>query len=195
MRFDSPKKARTSSPRTSVIQIEGVAYALARPADLGETVNLVEKTGRRIVAEHGDIRDLDRLKQIVANGVAELGRIDFVLANAGIGAGMSAGADRISDYLNTVDVLLNGVYFTIEAAMPALLDHRDGGAIVITSSTGGLKSLSPRFSTRRHGLAGYNTAKHGVVGLMRYYAVSLAEKNIRVNTVLPASVNTRSSTP
>ncbi|MGO8848731.1 SDR family NAD(P)-dependent oxidoreductase [Mycobacterium sp.] len=87
MRFDSPKKARTSSPRTSVIQIEGVAYALARPADLGETVNLVEKTGRRIVAEHGDIRDLDRLKQIVANGVAELGRIDFVLANAGIGAG------------------------------------------------------------------------------------------------------------
>ena len=178
-----------------MIQIEGVAYALARPADLGETVNLVEKTGRRIVAEHGDIRDLDRLKQIVANGVAELGRIDFVLANAGIGAGMSAGADRISDYLNTVDVLLNGVYFTIEAAMPALLDHGDGGAIVITSSTGGLKSLSPRFSTRRHGLAGYNTAKHGVVGLMRYYAVSLAEKNIRVNTVLPASGNTRSSTP
>lgn len=65
-------------------QIGSVAYPLATPEDLDETVNLVEKTGRRIVAEHGDVRDFDRLKSVVARGVGELGRIDFVLANAGI---------------------------------------------------------------------------------------------------------------
>src|SRR5919205_1611760 len=65
-------------------QIQSVGYALATPEDLDETVNLVEKTGRRIVAEQGDVRDFKRLKAAVAKGVAELGRIDFVLANAGI---------------------------------------------------------------------------------------------------------------
>src|SRR6516225_4912839 len=65
-------------------QIESVAYPMARPADLDDTVNLVEKTGRRIVAERADVRDFDRLKSVVANGVAELGRVDFVIANAGI---------------------------------------------------------------------------------------------------------------
>jgi NAD(P)-dependent dehydrogenase (short-subunit alcohol dehydrogenase family) len=65
-------------------QIDSVAYPMATPEDLDETVNLVEKTGRRIVAGHGDVRDFERLKTAVANGVAELGRVDFVLANAGI---------------------------------------------------------------------------------------------------------------
>lgn len=84
-----------------------------------------------------------------------------------------------------MDVLLNGVYYTIEAALPAMLDDGEGGAIVITSSTAGLNSLCSRFSGRSHGLPGYHAAKHGVVGLMRYNATSLAEKNIRVNTVHP----------
>src|ERR1700749_879747 len=65
-------------------QIDSVAYPMATPEDLDETVNLGEKTGRRIVAERGDVRDLNRLKTVVAEGVAQLGRIDFVLANAGI---------------------------------------------------------------------------------------------------------------
>jgi NAD(P)-dependent dehydrogenase (short-subunit alcohol dehydrogenase family) len=89
-----------------------------------------------------------------------------------------------------VDVLLNGVYYTVEAALPALLEHGDGGAIVITSSAAGLNSVCPKFSVRSHGFAGYHAAKHGVVGLMRYYATALAEKNIRVNTVHPSGVAT-----
>ncbi|MDT5328971.1 MAG: hypothetical protein QOF31_268 [Mycobacterium sp.] len=96
----------------------------------------------------------------------------------------------VACYVDGIDVLLNGVYCSIEAALPALLEHGEGGAIVITSSTAGLNSLCPRFSVRSHGLAAYQAAEHGVVGLMRYYASALAEKNIRVNTVHPTGVAT-----
>ena len=86
--------------------------------------------------------------------------------------------------------MLNGVYYTIEAALPALLEHGDGGAIVITSSTAGLNRTVPAVQRPESRLAGYQAAKHGVVGLMRYYATALAEKNIRVNTVHPTGVAT-----
>jgi SDR family mycofactocin-dependent oxidoreductase len=171
-------------------QIDSVVYPLATREDLDETVNLVEKTGRRIVAEQGDVRDLKRLQAAVDKGVAELGRIDFVLANAGILPIMDEPSHHISAYVDAIDVLLNGVYYTIETALPAILEHGDGGAIVITSSTAGLNGLCPSYSVRSHGLAGYQAAKHGVVGLMRYYATALAEKNIRVNTVHPTGVAT-----
>ena len=92
---------------------------------------------------------------------------------------------------STVHVVLNGVYFTIEAALPALLEHGEGGAIVITSSTAGLNSpVSDLRDSEAMELPGYQAAKHGVVGLMRYYATSLAEKHIRVNTVHPTGVAT-----
>ena len=167
-------------------QIDSVAYPMATRDDLDETVNLMEKTGRRIVAEQGDVRDLERLKAAVANGVAELGRVDFVLANAGIMPAAGEQRYEMSAYIDAVDVLLNGVYYTVETALPAMLEHGEGGAIVITSSVAGLNSVCPRFSVRSHGYAGYHAAKHGVVGLMRYYATTLAEKNIRVNTVHPS---------
>jgi len=171
-------------------QIDSVIYPMATPGDLEETVNLVEKTGRRIVAEQADVRDFDRLKAVVANGVAEFGRLDFVLANAGIMPTLGEPSNEISAYLDAVNVMLNGVHFTVEAALPALLDNAEGGAIVITSSSAGLKAGGVRLSTMSHGTAGYAAAKHGVVGLMRYYANALAEKNIRVNTVHPTGVAT-----
>jgi len=171
-------------------QIDSVAYPMATPEDLDETVNLVEKTGRRIVAERGDVRDFDRLKAVVANGVGEFGRIDFVLANAGIFP--AAGKQRldVAAFVDAVDVMLKGVYYTIEAALPAMLRHGDGGAVVITSSAAGFKSVSSRFDTMSHGAAGYTAAKTGVIGVMRYFATSLAEKNIRVNSVHPGGVAT-----
>ena len=171
-------------------QIDSVAYPMATPEDLDETVNLVEKTGRRIVAEQGDVRDFDRLTEAVAKGVAEFGRLDFVLANAGIFP--AAGQQRLTmpAFVDAVDVMLKGVYFTIEAALPAMLRHGDGGAIVITSSAAGFKSVSTGFDTMSRGAAGYTAAKHGVIGVMRHYATSLAEKNIRVNSVHPGGVAT-----
>jgi SDR family mycofactocin-dependent oxidoreductase len=171
-------------------QMRTVPYPMSSPEDLDETVNLVEKTGRRIVAEQGDVRDFKRLQAAVANGVAEFGRIDFVLANAGILPATDEDLNDVACYVDGIDVLLNGVYYTIEAALPALVGHGEGGAIVITSSTAGLNSLCPAFSVKSHGLAGYQAAKHGVVGLMRFYASALAEKNIRVNTVHPTGVAT-----
>ena len=171
-------------------QIDSVAYPMPTREDLDETVNLVEKTGRRIVAEQADVRDFERLKEVVANGVAELGRLDFVLANAGIFP--AAGKQRldIAAFVDAIDVNLKGVYFTIEAALPEMLRHGDGGAIVITSSAAGFKSVSTTFDTISHGAAGYTAAKHGVIGVMRHYATSLAEKNIRVNSVHPGGVAT-----
>ena len=171
-------------------QLDSVAYPMPTREDLDETVNLVEKTGRRIIAEHADVRDFDRLNEVVANGVAELGRLDFVLANAGIFP--AAGEQRldISAFVDAVDVNLKGVYFTIEAALPSLLHHGDGGVIVITSSAAGFKSVSSNFDSMSHGAAGYTAAKHGVIGVMRHYATTLAEKNIRVNSVHPGGVAT-----
>lgn len=139
------------------------------------------------MAEQGDVRDFDRLRAVAAEGVAELGRVDFVLANAGIAPIVGEQAQDVSAYRDAVDVMLNGVYFTIEAALPALLEHGDGGAIVITSSIAGLTGVHARFSMKNHGFPGY-VAANGVVGLMRYYANLLAEKRIRVNTVHPTGV-------
>jgi SDR family mycofactocin-dependent oxidoreductase len=171
-------------------QIDSVAYPMATPEDLHETVNLVEKTGRRIVAEHADVRDLERLKAVVAKGVAEFGRIDFVLANAGILPAAGEPGSRVEAFVDAVNVMLNGVYFTIVAALPAMLAHGDGGAIVITSSAAGFKPVTVDFGTASHGAAGYTAAKHGVIGVMRHFARALAEKNIRVNSVHPGGVAT-----
>lgn len=169
-------------------QIDSVAYPMATPDDLDETVQLVRKVGRRIVAAHADVRDFESLKAVVAQGVSELGRIDFVLANAGIMPLAGTQGQLISAFNDAVDVMLKGVYYTIEAALPALLQRGDGGAIVITSSTVSLSGMHARFSMRSHGSAGYIGAKEGVVGLMRYYSNALGERNIRVNTVHPTGV-------
>ena len=171
-------------------QIDSVAYPMATPEDLDETVNLVEKTGRRIVAEHADVRDLEGLQAVVRRGVAELGRIDFVLANAGILPAAGEQGRQIAAFVDAVNVMLNGVYYTIEAALPAMLAHGEGGAIVITSSAAGFKPVTVDFGTMTHGAAGYTAAKHGAIGLMRHFARALAEKNIRVNSVHPGGVAT-----
>ena len=171
-------------------QLDSVAYPMATPEDLEETVRLVEKTGRRIVAEHADVRDRDALAGVVDRGVAEFGRLDFVLANAGILPAAGAQGRDITAYTDAVAVLLNGVYFTVDAALPALMRNPDGGAIVLTSSAAGFKSVSTDFDSMTHGAAGYTAAKHGVVGLMRHFATSLAARNIRVNSVHPGGVAT-----
>lgn len=170
-------------------QMDSVVYPMSTPEDLEETVRLVEKTGQRIVPVQADVRDFDALCDAVKRGVGELGRLDFVLANAGILPILRAESHELSSYVDAIDVMLNGVYYTIEAALPTLIAQDQGGAIVITSSTAGLKGAGVQYDTMSHGAAGYGAAKHGVVGLMRYYANGLGPKNIRVNTVHPTGVN------
>jgi SDR family mycofactocin-dependent oxidoreductase len=162
-------------------QISTVRYPLASPDDLDQTVKEVEARGRRVVAHVADVRDGAALRDAVAMGVAEFGGIDIVVANAGISTLGKPGEDPAPGFRDVIEVNLIGVWNTIEAALPAMVG-RGGGSIVLTSSTAGLKGTSAG--------PGYTAAKHGVVGLMRRYAVELAGQGIRVNSIHPTGVNT-----
>jgi SDR family mycofactocin-dependent oxidoreductase len=165
-------------------QIDTVPYPMSTPDDLAETVRQVEALDRRIVATQADTRDRAGLQAAFDAGVAQLGRIDIVLANAGI-APMSM-HPQAQEWQDVLDVNLTGVYNTVEVSKQALIDGGNGGAIVLTSSTAGLTGIGGDTP----GGLGYTAAKHGVVGLMRSYANSLAQFSIRVNTVHPTGVNT-----
>jgi NAD(P)-dependent dehydrogenase (short-subunit alcohol dehydrogenase family) len=115
-------------------QIDSVAYDMARPEDLQQTVKEVEALDRRIVATEADVRDRAALETAVREGVAQLGRLDIVLANAGI-APMGEGADTAQAWQDVIDVNLTGVWNTVKAAAPVLVEQGEGGAIVLTSST------------------------------------------------------------
>lgn len=162
-------------------QIASVPYPLADPDDLRATVKLVTETGARIVARQADVRDRAGLKTALAEGIAELGRLDIVIANAGIAP--MTGDDAWQDVL---DVNLTGVYHTVDVAMRPLIKQGEGGAVVLTSSVAGLVGIGAPIA----GSIGYTAAKHGVVGLMRAYANFLAPYSIRVNSVHPAGVDT-----
>jgi SDR family mycofactocin-dependent oxidoreductase len=165
-------------------QIESVAYPMATPADLAETVRDVEALDRRIFAREADVRDEAGLRAAFEAGVAELGPVDIVLANAGI-APMSR--QEVGDaWQDVIDVNLTGVFNTVEVAIPSMIVRGKGGAIVLTSSTAGINGIG---GPTRGGL-GYTASKHGLVGLMRSYANNLAAHSIRVNTVHPTGVNT-----
>jgi SDR family mycofactocin-dependent oxidoreductase len=165
---------------------DAVEYPLATPEDLDETAELIEKFGRRAILRVADVRDYDAVKQVVDDGVAELGRLDIVLANAGVMAITGQERLRREAYLAGIDIMLNGVFNTVDAAIPHLRAGGRGGSIVITSSTaglvGGLADGTP-------GVMGYIASKHGVIGLMRAWANVLAPENIRVNTIHPTGVN------
>jgi NAD(P)-dependent dehydrogenase (short-subunit alcohol dehydrogenase family) len=163
-----------------------VEYPLATQADLEETIALVEKHDRRIIAKQLDVRERDEVKSFLDESVAELGRLDIVLANAGIMAITGQHRLRYGAYQAGIDIMLNGVYNTVDPAIPHLRAGGRGGSIVITSSTAGLVG---GMSDGTPGVLGYIAAKHGVVGLMRAWTLMLAPESIRVNTVHPTGVN------
>jgi SDR family mycofactocin-dependent oxidoreductase len=163
-----------------------VEYPLATQDDLDETVRLVEKTGRKIYARVADVRDSVAVAKVIDDGVAEFGRLDIVLANAGIMPITGESRLRRDAYIAAIDIMLNGVFDTVHPAIPHLRAGGRGGSIVITSSTAGLVG---GMADGNPGVMGYIAAKHGVVGLMRAWANALAAENIRVNTVHPTGVN------
>src|ERR1700738_807584 len=164
-------------------QIETVSIPLSTPEDLAETADLVKGHNRRIVTAEVDVRDYDALKAAVDSGVEQLGRLDIIVANAGIGNGGQT-LDKTSevDWTAMIDINLGGVWKTVKAGVPHILEGGRGGSIILTSSVGGLKA----YPHTGH----YVAAKHGVVGLMRTFAVELGAQNIRVNSVHPTNVNT-----
>jgi SDR family mycofactocin-dependent oxidoreductase len=163
--------------------VEGIPYEMATPDDLRETERLVKETGRPVLTRQVDVRDLTALEQLVKDGAAEFGALDIVCANAGI-SHFTGFAWEISEpaWETMIAVNLTGVWKTVKAAIPTMLEFDNGGSIVITSSTQGIKA-SPH-------MAHYVAAKHGLVGLMRALANELADRWIRVNTIHPTTVNT-----
>ena len=171
-------------------QLDTVAYPGATEDDLVETANLVEKFDRRIVARKADVRDQEAVQAVFDEGLAELGRVDIVLPNAGIMPIIGESARRRAAWHDAIDVMLTGVLHTCEAAIPTLIKQGQGGSIVITSSVAGLKGPIPTLDLKTDGILGYIAAKHGVVGLMRAYANVLGPYEIRCNTVHPTGMNT-----
>jgi (+)-trans-carveol dehydrogenase len=162
--------------------VASVDYPMGTVADLAETARLVEATGRRIVARQVDVRDGPGLTGAVSEGVAELGRLDIVCANAGV-VGLSP-AETMSDDLwdDIIAINLGGAFKTARAAIPHLRSGGRGGSIILISSAAAVVSMQNN--------AHYVASKHGVVGLMKVLAKELAPELIRVNSILPTGVNT-----
>jgi SDR family mycofactocin-dependent oxidoreductase len=163
---------------------ETIPYPMADSADLDETIRLVEKYDRRIVAHRADVRDREALAAALADGVAQLGgRLDIVAANAGVSPLGGPLWELSSDeWDEVIGINLKGVFNTLAVSIPVMLAAGNGGSIIATSSGAALRNPP--------GLADYNASKHGVIGLAMTAANELAAQGIRVNAVCPGTVDT-----
>jgi NAD(P)-dependent dehydrogenase (short-subunit alcohol dehydrogenase family) len=157
--------------------------------ELDETVALVEAAGGKMLGSVADVRDFHAVKSALDAGVEQFGRLDIVLANAGVAPTAFREVTVEEDlemWSDAVGVNLVGSFHTAKAAIPHLIAGGRGGSIVFTSSTAGLRG----FGGMQGGGLGYAASKHGIVGLMRTLSNALAPHSIRVNTVHPTAVNT-----
>ncbi|MGE2834910.1 mycofactocin-coupled SDR family oxidoreductase [Mycobacterium sp. SMC-4] len=159
-----------------------VPYDPATPQDLEETVRLVEKTGRRIISAVVDTRDYDGLRDVVSSAVAELGRLDVIVANAGVSAPQAWDAIRPEDFRDVMDINVTGTWNTVMAGADKIVAGGRGGSIILISSAAGIK-LQPF-------MVHYTASKHAVTGMARAFAAELGKHAIRVNSVHPGPVLT-----
>lgn len=164
--------------------VASMTYPNASEADLAETEKLVRSLGRTMIARKADVRDYHAVCAAFQDGYQHFGRLDIIVANAGIIRMGPESDDFLADWNDVIDTNLTGVYHTIRAALPALREGGRGGSIVITSSTAGLKA-SPSLNASGNA---YAAAKRGVVALMQGLAGHLAPEWIRVNTIHPTGV-------
>ena len=163
-------------------QLESIPYPMATPEDLATTVAQVEQVGGAMVSRVADVRDLAALEGAVAEGLERFGRLDMVVANAGVMAPSLFTELSEAAWDEIVGTNLTGVWKTVRAAAPAIIEADRGGSVVVTSSIAGLKGMWVS--------APYVASKHGVTGLMKTMALELSPNNIRVNSVHPSSVRT-----
>ncbi len=166
----------------SCTDVATVAYPMATLDDLNETKRLVEHTGQACLARQVDVRDQAGLNQVVADAVAQFGGIHIVCANAGITSHAKTWELTDDEWNDVIGINLTGVWRTLKAAVPAMIELNEGGSIILTSSSGGLRGIP----NHTH----YVAAKHGVLGIARTLAMELAEYSIRVNSVHPSAVDT-----
>jgi len=171
-------------------QMPGVGYPMSTREDLDQTVKMVEGLGQRIVAGKGDVRDRESLAVVLDEGMEKLGRLDFVIANAGIMPVFGEESQQMRAWHDCLDVMLTGVLHTVELTYPRLIKQGTGGSIAITSSMGALTPMMRTEGKHSMGMLGYTAAKAALVNLSRNYASFLAFHHIRVNTIHPTGVNT-----
>lgn len=159
-----------------------VEYPLGTESELDETVALIEGHGRRAVKVVGDVRSFEDMERAAALGLEAFGKIDIVLANAGIESHATTWEMTPEQWREMIDVNLTGVFHTVRATVPSMVERGEGGSIVLTSSTLGLRG----YANQAH----YTAAKHGVVGLMKVMAAELGAHRIRANAVCPVAVRT-----
>lgn len=159
-----------------------VPYDPATPDDLAETARLVRDSGRRIVPAVADVRDTEGLRAVVDDAVAELGRLDVIVANAGVSAPQAWDAITARDFRDVIDINVTGTWNTVMAGAQHIIDGGRGGSIVLISSAAGLK-MQPF-------MVHYTASKHAVTGMARAFAAELGTHNIRVNSLHPGAVNT-----
>ncbi|MGV0581819.1 mycofactocin-coupled SDR family oxidoreductase [Mycolicibacterium elephantis] len=157
-------------------------YPPALPEDLAETVSLVEGEGRKILADHVDVRDGDGQQRVVATAVEQFGRLDIVVANAGVMNWGRLWEISAKQWQDVLDVNLTGVWNTIKAVAPPMIEAGNGGSIITISSAAGIKAVP--------GCGHYCASKFGLVGLTNSLAVELGEFGIRVNSVHPYGTDT-----
>ncbi|OBB83974.1 mycofactocin-coupled SDR family oxidoreductase [Mycobacterium sp. 852002-30065_SCH5024008] len=161
---------------------KSLTYTPATPEDLIETVRLVEAEGRKVLAREADIRDDAALRQLVADGVEQFGRLDIVVANAGVLSWGRLWELTDEQWDTVIGVNLTGTWRTLRATVPAMIEAGNGGSIVVVSSSAGLKATP--------GNGHYSASKHGLTALTNTLAIELGEYNIRVNSIHPYSVDT-----
>jgi SDR family mycofactocin-dependent oxidoreductase len=161
---------------------DSVTYPAATPEELAETVRAVEAEGRKVLAREVDIRDLAAQQQVVADGVEQFGRLDIVVANAGILSWGRMFEMSEEQWDSVIDVNLNGTWRTIRAAVPAMIEAGNGGSIIVVSSSAGLKATP--------GNGHYAASKHGLVAITNALALEVGEYGIRVNSIHPYSIGT-----
>lgn len=164
--------------------IESIDYPNASADDLAETVRLVEGLDRRIVASQTDVRDAKAVRAAVDNGVAELGRLDIVVANAGVIRLTDDGPDPSQTWADVLGTDLTGAWNAVMASIEHIRRGGRGGAMVLTGSTAALRP-SPSLNA---GALAYTAAKFGILGISKQLALTLAPDSIRVNTVHPTGV-------
>jgi (+)-trans-carveol dehydrogenase len=188
---------RLAADGASIVAIDACAdipsapYAGATPADLEQTLAMIDAAGAHGASAVADVRDLDALTRaidegldaLVARGAIEQRRLDVVVANAGIAGGAPVTIMDAASWREMIDIDLTGVWNTIKASVPSMIEAGHGGSIVIISSANGGLKAPPN-------LAHYASAKHGLVGMMRSLANELGAERIRVNTVHPTAVDT-----
>jgi SDR family mycofactocin-dependent oxidoreductase len=159
-----------------------IPYAGATAEDLEETVRLVEGVGAKIIAEQADVRDLRKMQAVFDAGIAQFGRVDIVLPNAGICAGGLTWEITPEDWQEMLDINLTGPWNTVRVAIPTMIKQGSGGSIVFTGSVDALKGSA--------NISSYAAAKHGITGLMRSLANEVGQYGIRVNSINPGHVDT-----